>query len=105
LGLGKLHASSALDNNEITREMAAPAHDVFALTPALKPDHAKIYESGIKAVCDEAFDCEADGLYQFLEQDIQDKVDKMGWTDGILSITQNIGDPEAEREEDFIANY
>ena len=85
---------------------------VFALAPAQaidgaldysKTDHAKIYKAGIQQVSETPFDCEADGLFQFLKE-VQDRADEMGWTTGILSITMGIEDDE-EKEEDFINNY
>ena len=85
---------------------------VFALAPAQaidgaldysKTDHAKIYKAGIQQVSETPFDCEADGLFQFLKE-VQDRADEMGWTTGILSITTGIEDND-EKEEDFINNY
>jgi hypothetical protein len=85
---------------------------VFALAPAQaidgaldysKTNHAKIYKAGIQQVSETPFDCEADGLFQFLKE-VQDRADEMGWTTGILSITMGIED-DKEKEEDFINNY
>ena len=85
---------------------------VFARAPALaipglldyrRADHVKIYRSGIKAVSENQYDCEAEGLYQFLKN-VRDRADEMGWTEGILGITLNAGEDD-EREENFMENY
>jgi hypothetical protein len=85
---------------------------VFALAPAQaidgaldysKTNHAKIYKAGIQQVSKTPFNCEADGLFQFLKE-VQDRAGEMGWTTGILSITMRIEDNK-EKEEDFINNY
>jgi hypothetical protein len=92
--------------------MADDDDDVFARAPALaipgllnyrKAEHVKIYRSGIKAVSDNPYDCEAEGLYQFLKN-VRDRADEMGWTEGILGITLNAGEDD-EREENFMENY
>ena len=79
----------------------APALAIQGLLDYTRSEHVKIYKSGIKAVSEHAFDCETEGLYQFL---VRDRADEMGWTDGILGITINGGE-EGEREEDFMDNY
>jgi hypothetical protein len=80
--------------------MADEADVTFAFSPALaiqglldytRADHAKIYKSAIREVSKEPFDCEADGLYQFLK-DVQDRADEMGWSDSILRITLEVLD-------------
>lgn len=81
----------------------APALAVEGLLDYTRSEHAKIYKSGISPISDDPFNCEADGLYQFLK-DLQDRADEMGWTEGILGITINPGE-EDEREEAFIENY
>ena len=81
----------------------APAQAIHGALDYSKTDHAKIYKAGIQQVSETPFDCEADGLFQFLKE-VQDRVDEMGWTTGILSITTGIKDDE-EKEEDFINNY
>ena len=81
----------------------APALAIQGLLDYTRSEHVKIYKSGIKAVSEHAFDCETEGLYQFLK-DVRDRADEMGWTEGILGITINGGE-EDEREEDFMDNY
>ncbi len=85
---------------------------VFARAPALaidgilnytKAEHVKICRSGIKSVSKNPFDCEAEGLYQFLK-DVRDRADKMGWTEGILGITIN-GGADDKHDESFMENY
>jgi hypothetical protein len=49
------------------------------------------------------FNCEADGLFHFLKE-VKDQADKMGSTEGILSITKNIGETNKTKE-DFLSNY
>ena len=90
---------------------AAPEDIVFALTPATyihgllnfaKTDHHKIYRSGVRAI-ETPFDCEADGLYQFL-RDIRDRSNQMGWMDGILNVNISQDDDE-EDIQNLIENY
>ena len=69
----------------------APALAVDGILDYTKPEHAKIFKSGIRPISDDPYDCEAGGLFQFLK-DIQDRSDEMGWTQGILVITINPGD-------------
>ena len=85
---------------------------VFALAPALaiegpldysKSEHVKIYRAGIRPISDEPFNCEADGLFQFLK-DVRDRSDEMGWSDGIMRITLHADEPD-QREENLIENY
>jgi hypothetical protein len=89
---------------------------LFALAPAkavngpldfTKPEHSKIYKSAIRAVSYYAFNCEADGLFQFL-RDLQDRSIKMGWMEGILKIPMGAEaeDKDAEvEEENILENY
>jgi len=88
----------------------------FAITPALaitglldytKGDHVKIFRGAIKAVSDEPFNCEADGLYQFLK-DVLDRADEMGWTQGILKINKeedDQDDDEPPKVDNLIDSY
>ena len=87
---------------------------VFALSPAVavvglldftKSEHSKIYKSGIRAVTDTPFDCETEGLFQFLRE-VQDRASEMGWMDGILNvdITEE-GDEDEETLSNLIENY
>ena len=51
----------------------APALAIDGILDYTKPEHAKIYNSGIRpAISDDPYDCEAGGLFQFLK-DIQKK--------------------------------
>ncbi len=81
----------------------APALAIEGLLDYTKSKHAKIYKSGICQVSDGPFDCEPEGLYQFLK-DIHNRADEMRWMEGILKITLNGGE-ENEREEPFMENY
>ena len=81
----------------------APALAIEGILDYTRSEHIKIYRSGIKQVSENLFDCESEGLYQFLK-DVQDRADEMGWTDGILNITFNGGEPD-ETEEPFLDNY
>ena len=88
----------------------------FALAPAkaingpldfTKAEHAKIYKSAIGAVSDDAFNCEADGLFQFI-QELQDRSIEMGWMEGILQIPLTDGEeeePEEAEEENILEGY
>jgi hypothetical protein len=89
--------------------MAAP---FYAVAPGLsvdgpldysKTEHVKLYRSAIKQVSEELYDCEADGLPQFLK-DVQDRADEVGWTETIMNVTIDADTPE-ERDENFIDNY
>ena len=82
----------------------SPAQAVQGLLDYTKSEHSKIYKSAIREVCKEPFECEADGLYQFLK-DIQDRADKMGWSDGILNITLEVTDDNEPVQEKLIDNY
>ena len=59
---------------------------VRGLLDYTKSEHTKIFKSAFREVCKEPFECEADGLYQFLK-DVQDRADEMGWSESILNIT------------------
>ena len=63
----------------------APALAIEGLLDYTKSEHAKIYKSGIRQVSDDPFDCEPEGLYQFLK-DVHDRANEMGWTEGILKV-------------------
>jgi hypothetical protein len=92
-----------------------PAEDIrFAFAPALaieglldysKSDHVKIYRGAIKPVSETPFDCEAEGLHQFL-RDVYDRADEMGWTKGILKIgAEEDEGNEDNRRENLIDHY
>ena len=91
---------------------AVPPEEPFSLTPAnsvvgplvySRPSDLKIYKTGIKATSPNPFNCEAEGLYQFLGE-IQNRANEMGWMEGILNV--NIA-PEGEEEilSNIIHNY
>jgi hypothetical protein len=93
---------------EITQAMPpvfarAPALAIEGLLDYTRSEHVKIYKSGIRSVSDNAFDCDAEGLFQFLK-DVRDRADEMGWTEGILGITID-GGGDNEREENLMDNY
>ena len=73
----------------------APALAIPGLLDYSKSEHVKIFRGAIKPVSETPFDCEADGLHQFL-RDVHDRADEMGWTKGIL----RIGAEENEDEDD-----
>ena len=82
----------------------APAQAVVgSLNYSKESSHAKIYKAGIQSVSETAFNCEADGLFQFLKE-VKDQADEMGWTEGILSITKNIRETNKAKE-DCLSNY
>ncbi|KAI2496356.1 hypothetical protein MHU86_18135 [Fragilaria crotonensis] len=68
-----------------------------------RAEHHKIYRSGIRAVTDDPFPCDADRLFQFLRE-VQDRAMEMGWMDGILNVTTNPGE-EVPDEENMLENY
>lgn len=93
--------------------MAEELDVAFAFSPALavqglldytKSEHSKIYKSAIREVCKEPFECEAEGLYQFLK-DVQDRADEMGWSENILKITLEVTDDNEPIQENLIENY
>ena len=83
----------------------SPAVAVVGLLDFTKSEHSKIYKSGIRAVTDTPFDCETEGLFQFLRE-VQDRASEMGWMDGILNvdITEE-GDEDEETLSNLIENY
>lgn len=81
----------------------APAQVIEGLLDYTRAEHVKIYKGAIRQVAETLYDCEPEGLYQFLA-DVQDRADEMGWSRGILMITSNAGDDD-EREEQFLQHY
>jgi hypothetical protein len=81
----------------------APAQAVDGNLDYSKESHAKIFKSGIRPVTDPPFNCEPDGLFQFLKE-VKDRADEMGWTKSIMKITKTDADGD-EVEEDFLDNY
>jgi hypothetical protein len=59
----------------------APALAIEGLLDYTRSEHIKIYRSRIKQVSDTLFDCKAEGLYYQFLKDVQDRADKMGWTE------------------------
>ena len=82
----------------------APAQAVMGNLDYSKESHAKIFKSGIRPVTDPPFNCESDGLFQFLKE-VKDRADEMGWTDTILQITKTDADGNVIGEEAFLDNY
>ena len=82
----------------------SPALAIQGLLDYTRSEHSKIYKSAIREVCKEPFDCEAEGLYQFLK-DVQDRADEMGWSDSILNITLEVDDDGDPVQEYLIENY
>jgi hypothetical protein len=80
-----------------------PAHAIRGLLDYSKAEHHKVYKSGTRPVTDEPFNCDADGLYQFLGE-VEDRADEMGWSTGILNVSVN-AEGEEERKENIIQNY
>ena len=93
----------------------------FALTPAAavegpldftKAEHSKIYKAGVRSVTDTPFNCDTEGLFQFLRE-VEDRAVEMGWMDGILDIpVDEKGNKGDEKKDDdsneysnIIANY
>jgi hypothetical protein len=81
----------------------APAQAVAGNLDYTKEAHAKIYKSGIRPVSETLYDCEPDGLFQFLKE-VKDRSDEMGWTASILNITTT-DENGAQKVEDFMKNY
>jgi hypothetical protein len=81
----------------------APAQAVDGPLDYSRAEHHKIYRSGIRAITDDPFPCDADRLFQFLRE-VQDRAMGMGWMDGILNVTTNPGEDEPE-EENILENY
>ena len=83
----------------------APALAIEGLLDYSKSDHVKIFRGAIKPVSETPFDCEADGLHQFL-RDVHDRADEMGWTKGILKIgAEEDEDEERIKRENLIDHY
>ena len=96
-------ADEPIDEPEVAFAFS-PALAVQGLLDYTKSEHSKIYKSAIREVSKEPFDCEAEGLYQFLK-DVQDRADEMGWSEGILNITLEVTDNGDPVEENLIDNY
>lgn len=82
----------------------SPALAVQGLLDFTKGEHSKIYKSAIREVSKEPYECEAEGLYQFLK-DVQDRADEMGWSESILKITLEVDDENEPIQENLLANY
>jgi predicted Mrr-cat superfamily restriction endonuclease len=80
----------------------APAQSVTGPLDYSKTDHAKIYKAAIQQVSEQLFDCEPEGLFQFLKE-VQDRAEEMGWDKSILQISNP--DNEDPAKEDFLSNY
>ena len=88
---------------------------IFALTPAIAVqgvidyktnEGRKLYGSATYKLEDELYDCQPDGLYQFL-QSLNNRAQEYGWNDevgGILHIPQDPEDIESETNY-MINNY
>ena len=77
-----------------------PAHAIRGLLDYSKAEHHKVYKSAIRPVSDDPFNCDADGLFQFLRE-VEDRADEMGWSTGILNVKVN-AESEEERRENFM---
>lgn len=95
-----------------TRRPNTMAEPIYAVAPGLavqgpldysKSEHVKIYKAGIRQVSEELYNCEPEGLPQFLK-DIRDRADEMGWTETIMNVVIEADTPN-EREENIIDNY
>jgi hypothetical protein len=83
----------------------APALAIEGLLDYSKSEHVKIFRCAIKPVSGTPFDCEADGLHQFLK-DVHDRADEIGWTKGILRISAEENENEDEDvRENLIDHY
>ena len=80
-----------------------PAHAIRGLLDYSKAEHHKVYKSAIRPISDDLFNCDAEGLFQFLRE-VKDRADEMGWSAGILDVRVN-AEGEEERRENFIQNY
>ena len=74
-----------------------PAHAFRGLLDYSKAEHHKVYKSGIRPVSEDPFNCDAEGLFQFLRE-VEDRADKMGWSAGILNDAVNAEGEEEERK-------
>jgi hypothetical protein len=84
----------------------APAKAVTGPLDFTKPEHSKIYKSAIRAVLDDAFNCEADGRFQFLWE-LQKRSTEMGLMEGILKIPMGKAEDKEDEveEENILKNY
>jgi hypothetical protein len=80
-----------------------PAHAFRGLLDYSKAEHHKVYKSGIWPVSEDPFNCDAEGLFQFLRE-VEDRADEMGWSAGILNDAVN-AEGEEERRENSVQNY
>jgi hypothetical protein len=75
-----------------------PAAAIGGLIDYTTPQGQKLYGFPTKKLDDELFDCNADGLYQFL-QSLGNRASEYGWdndAEGILKIPEDEVDPNAE---------
>jgi hypothetical protein len=114
-----------MPKTQATKTTQAIKTSVFALTPAsavggilnyTKAEHSKIYKSGIRSISDTPFNCDSEGLFQFLRE-VEDRAIEMGWFDGVLDIAVDVlshGEEEKDTDEEkedevvysnLIANY
>jgi hypothetical protein len=89
---------------ENVRFAFAPALAIEGLLDYSKSEHVKIFRGAIKPVSEAPFDCEADGLHQFLK-DVHDRADEMGWTKGILRIGAEENEDDEDARENLIEHY
>ena len=83
----------------------APALAIEGLLDYSKSEHVKIFRGVIKPISETPFDCEADGLNQFLKE-VHDRADEMGWTKGILQIgAEENKDEDDNARENLIDHY
>ena len=84
----------------------APALTIKGLVDYSKAEHVKIFKGAIKPVSETPFDCEAEGVHQFLK-DVHDRAYEMGWTKGILRIGagEENEDDDNNTRENLIDHY
>ena len=81
----------------------APGLSVDGVLDYTNRDHVKIYRSGTRTLSETYYDCEPEGLPQFL-RDVQDRADEMGWNETVMTVTIDADQP-TERQENLIDNY
>ena len=81
----------------------APGLSIEGVLDYTNRDHVKLYRDAIKPLSETLYDCEPDGLQQFLA-DVQERADEMGWNETIMTVVINADEPN-ERQENLIDNY
>ena len=106
------------DNYE-TKFALSPADSVLGIIDFSTSEGRKIYNGAVKQLDDELYDCEADGLYQFI-QSVSERCSEYGWQsknktgivhipkideDGFINLIRMQGSLDLDRIREFESTY